>query len=298
MQFKVEKKDHDSYLQNNFPFKHNFINLENHDILRLNIVNSSNCQNTQISNISPDSDISDLFSQSSNTINDDYKSNVNLLHEDILSSSQNVLNRSSIEIDLNSNCANNISFPRHVENNNTFNSNPSYLSTNIPGLTIIPSCNNNYMSYPPNTYQYNIAIPNGTPAQFIQCSPAIINQNLNEMPSYDNNNSRKDRYSLNQKTIIVDDDGIKRIERKRERNREAARKCRERKNQHVEVLEVKLEEQKKTIDLMQSKMKLVYAEMKRIGDYITQNLPHSDMREFRRIENEIANCLDLNEAEL
>ena len=58
--FKVEKAECDSYIQNNFQFKQNFINLENNnDILRLNIINSSTCQNNQISNISPDSNISE-----------------------------------------------------------------------------------------------------------------------------------------------------------------------------------------------------------------------------------------------
>lgn len=153
------------------------------------------------------------------------------------------------------------------------------------------------MSYPQSTYQY-ISIPNGSTAQFLQSSPAttIVNHNLTDMPGYDH--GRKDRYSLSQKNSIADDDGVKRIERKRERNREAARKCRERKNQHVEVLEGRLQEQRRAIELMQDKMRLVHAEMQRIGDYITQNLPHSDLREFHRIESEIATCLELHDAEM
>nr|AFJ24841.1 cAMP responsive element binding protein-1 [Schmidtea mediterranea] len=147
----------------------------------------------------------------------------------------------------------------------------------------------------PNNYQYNsctntITIPNTTATQFSPC-PQIISHR-NDLPSVFD-----PKYTLNQKSGILNDES-RRLERKREKNREAARKCRERKNQHVEVLESKLQKQQEAISQLKNKMKLVLNEMMRLDEYITKtDIPHCDLKDFSQIKDDVAVFLDLVESE-
>nr|AFD29623.1 JUNLI-1 [Schmidtea mediterranea] len=127
-----------------------------------------------------------------------------------------------------------------------------------------------------------------------RCLSASSNGNESSFGANDSsvNNSHKD-YSSNGTKINklldkdLDVDQQRRLERKRARNRDAARKCRDRKNNLILNLEQKYAKQTVEKELIRDKLLKSLEEIRRLTDYIAKHDPHSKFACFSNFLNDI-----------